>query len=409
MAGKTSPGNNQKLSTSAQHLIPDVLAEIFLQCNLNEARFPRPTIRGSPLILGRVCHSWRQEWLTRSASLPLSFLLFDERVGDILYRIDALGGLLAHTHRWKHVEVYGEVKLLSFFLRALELGAPLLETLDINGHSDEWADEGDSPNCVEIDLSRSPKLASVHLPESVMVTLHHQNVILHKLRSIRLGSIRVDGPGIMSMDDYLSLLALCGIIECKISNLSLWMPRETPIAGMDFGPFFDHLCLPDLEELHIDAMGEVTPPIGNFPWTHIRSLLRRSRASLVNLDISADSPENARSDEDVLGVLHLSPDIRYIFLYGVHISVAVLQALAHPTGHEGTANCLCPKLVNISVIDGKFSHGETAVKDMILSRHIHNKPFQRVRLDDCGLDHSILDEDEEIQKFVARGLRLDIG
>ncbi|TDL25210.1 hypothetical protein BD410DRAFT_785081 [Rickenella mellea] len=440
---------------SAQHLNTDVLVEIFLQSSLGgsgreneyESLFPKPSIRDSPLILGRVCHSWRQvalstpqlwsylyipdtwnspvgmsEWLKRSGTSPLTFSLFDKRHENPLYRIDALNVLLANAHRWKHVELDADIKLILLFLHSVECSAPLLETLQIRDYHN-WTDGEDLPDWFSLDLPKYPRLVSLRLPASVKMVLHHRNIILHSLRNVWLGFLRAYGPGIISMDGYLTLLSLCpnvedasfaitdssplqrtdGIIEHNIRKLCVFVPDE-----LDVGSFFDYLRLPHLVDLQIQDMTHETPR--KFPWSHITSLLHRSQASLIRVHFSWDIPPDVQSDDDLLGILHLSPDIQTIFLHRLPVSDVLLRALAQPAYHGETASCLCPKLVDISVVlGGNFS--DAALKDMILFRHGFRgaKPFERIRLVDCGLTRWILVADEEIQKCIAGGLSLKFG
>ncbi|TDL25209.1 hypothetical protein BD410DRAFT_785080 [Rickenella mellea] len=454
MVGDTLAENNQtKFPASAQDLNTDVLVEIFLRCSLGEnedqdafdINLPKPSIHSSPLILGRVCRAWRHvslstpqlwsylcipeswnspegmaEWLKRSASSPLTFGLFDKRHDDLLYRVDALNVLLASAHRWKHVEVRADIELISLFLHSVESGAPLLETFRIRDYHN-WTDDEDFLDCVELDLSIYPRLKSLHLPESVRVVLHHRNIVLDNLRNIWLGFLTVDGRGVISMDEYLTLLALCpnledasfaitgssplqrmgDVIERNIRKLCIFVP-----LGLNIGPFFDYIRLPHLVDLEISDMTDETPR--KFPWSHIMSFLRRSKASLIRLDLSWRFPANILSDDDLLGILHLTPDIQQLFLHRLPVSDVLLQTFSQPSNHGKTSSCLWPKLVDISVVGGTFS--EAAVKDMILSPHRFEgaKSFEQLFLNDCGLKYAILFADEEIQKCIENGLSLEI-
>ncbi|TDL25211.1 hypothetical protein BD410DRAFT_631107 [Rickenella mellea] len=446
MFGDTPDRNSQHgCPPSAQHLITDVLVEIFLQCSLGDGLLPEPTLHSSPLNLGRVCHSWRQvalstpqlwsslripdtwnsplgmtEWLKRSASLPLTVILNDhDRLhGSSLYRIGALSILLANAYRWKDVWVLADIELVLLFLNAVEPGAPLLESLEI--HDCEANDEFLA--YTELDLPKYPRLKSLHLPGSVQVVLHHRNITLRNLRIIDFESQKVNCVGVMSMDDYLTLLTLSpnldeasfaitgstpmkpmdDIIEHKIRQLCIFVP-----VGLNIGSFSHHLRLPHLSNLRIEDTTNKDPR--EFPFNNIKSLLRRSQAPLTRLDIFWDIPPMVQSDGDVVDILRLTPNIRSVSLHRLPVSDVLLRALAQPTTLGETASCLCPKLTEISVVrGGKFS--ESAVKDMILFREKHRgtKPFKRLRLLDCGLKWSILRMDEEVQNCIARGLSVRI-
>ncbi|TDL23989.1 hypothetical protein BD410DRAFT_131257 [Rickenella mellea] len=344
MDGVTSDRNTtqSRFPPSAQYLITDVLVEIFLQCSLGENVrsewevegrredfYPKPSIHSSPLILGRVCQSWREvalstpqlwsrlcipeswnsvvgmeEWMKRSGSAPLTFQLCDTRhPGDepVLDRTDTLKVLLANTHRWKHIDVQGSTELISLFLRSLALdqGAPLLETLEIRDYHN-WRNWDEVLLHFELDSPKYPRLTSLRLPESVMVSLQHSNVVLHNLRNIWFGAIDVDRPGAMSMDDYLLLLALCpnledasftiadpspvrrigGIIERKISKLRIWLAPDWLPTGQLREWTLDLSLTTSVcqtwSNFRIDLVDEVT---GNLPWSHLKSLLRRQRPS----------------------------------------------------------------------------------------------------------------------------------
>ncbi|TFK70803.1 hypothetical protein BDN72DRAFT_794777, partial [Pluteus cervinus] len=161
---------HKALLSPIRRLPPEILAEVFINC-LPTNRNPARSIIEAPLLLGRICSSWRRialntprlwasihivipthydpskitsvvkirceachAWLSRSGTLPISLSLVTANNG---YSADVsasplLESLLKFSSRWKSVSLRVPYGLLRPFSKLTQANVPWLETLKID-------------------------------------------------------------------------------------------------------------------------------------------------------------------------------------------------------------------------------------------------------------------------------------
>ncbi|KAJ7475208.1 hypothetical protein B0H11DRAFT_2235834 [Mycena galericulata] len=318
----------QSILSPLRRLPPELLAEIFVFCGAHKVYY-YPSQRKPPLLLLRVCRTWRavalstpelwarlewclrtpkdvdiiDTWISRSGARPLHLDIASIMVAWPTLVTTSYPGLTMtlfpdverlarkHLHRLQTLHIR---TASPDFLAPLLNGAAGLHTLFIES-GDEWTDTAD------VDLHSLPTLRRVTLYFPLPRTFH---LPWHQLTSLSL----VDQQ---TLHNILQMLAQChALVKCRLGFSWKWN-REFPVeltsevASVIFQaledleldtydgyadnpapdvltPLFSSLTLPALRRLHIKHIASTPMPRNN-----IGDCLLRSMCPLETIDIFA--------------------------------------------------------------------------------------------------------------------------
>ncbi|TDL23161.1 hypothetical protein BD410DRAFT_787464 [Rickenella mellea] len=435
------------ISSPAQSLIPDLLAEIFSYTLPSDPSnfhlLPRLSTSGTPFVLGGICRAWRnvalnepnlwscfeipreftnagvlREWTRRSQTHPLSFtwMLDIHTFRQNLSPVSAI--LVANVYRWRHVRVRVPSQICEQFTAALlkdaQLAAPELETLHLETHGERL---GMYTDTLEFDLSPGfPRLSRLALEGNYKLSLG--GGVFGQLRNVTLICKNGYHLQTMSLDNCFGLLATCpnleilvcgivdeeftppevGLVHSALQSMNLeFPPHESSVEAPDFGAFLDSLTLPSLHDLSLLMRGEIEIP----PWAQVKTFIERSCAPLKSLRLQGPmeydgEPETAESQ--LVECLRLTPELQNLLLDTIEPRDVLLHALT-----LSSPDTVCPSLRKLTVYGGHLSRD--AVKAMVVSRlEKENNTLQTVILRTCHLGKF---HDAQISGYMANGFEFE--
>ena len=287
-----------------QRVPPEIWAQIF-EASVDDAGtlgYPEINIHKPPLLLGRVCSSWRtislntpklwssiyiprriritaipliESWLQQSGVMPL-FIEINSLSSDFPRAV--LDVFIPYSARWHNVALFMSNANLSDLFAKITLPSLRTLILRVSGR-----------------------------PQQIMLTSSVTNIGLVMSRGIRpdprvfvfpwsqlshLSVISLSG----SIDDGYDILSHCtALIHCSLSAVgSTSGPRTSPpcclpnlvtlllTTHLDSGPLLDSLLLPCLRHLEIDFV-DIDHEPGTWPKTQVTSLVTRSSCRLRSL------------------------------------------------------------------------------------------------------------------------------
>lgn len=452
-----------------QYLIPEILGRIFEHYMVETedkgdddyGKDPCPS--KAPLMLGRICSHWRhvaestpslwcsltlsinyyhneeQEdsrylnalkvFMTRSGALPVSISFERNRVYDM-----ALFGkeLALHSLRWRSLKLRGDQSVMQI-LGALQEGAPLLETLEVETY--------DPSTTVEFDAAAFPRLSYLLLSFGVY-TLKPSSPPLSNLRSLNLKS-----EGLF--DNVLNWVQHCPALEQLTVDLEderivdplvngeghhVGLQFELPLlTTLDLHCYYDaDFRLITLMLDHFRTPALLTLRLGIYPsrygarewrerfFPHIFGFLNRCSPSLEQLDITAC----CLSDDNIFDILALSPSLRILSLGHWVATDRLIKRLTFPPFSDDEAEAetlLCPSLQEFTVeVDHRIS--EAVLADMIASRwsgtpistrevQSYSQEKERVgQLREVSVkSYSELRLNSDVSRCIAQGLTLNVS
>jgi hypothetical protein len=429
---------HNSLLSPIRKLAPELLAEVFLHTLQEEPLTPKA--KTAPLLLLKVCKVWRiialgtpqlwasldidhatgkhvqsiANWLSRSGSCPLSLC----NTGQSHPAIPIVELMGHYVHRWQHVTIH----FPEGYNRNLNLNtpspffAPHLKSIKLvcSGRTvcpaivqQIWTVLASAPNLRQISCDINPFPPDLRFSWANLQTL----------------SLLTD----MSAAHCLQLLEQCpNVVECGFSSLKMTSEvRETCEVRETYSPvllprlrslmvatdqnlktFFDHLCMPALEELALESFS--TSSVGFPEWSQsaFLDMLCRSSCPLSKLQFYFMS----LSSEDLIACLQATEGslveltIHSALGLPIYVNDIVLRLLTHRNDAE--FRCLCPKLEVltlfscISCLDGTFA-------DMVESRwRVDSQPsfpIRRLRMVELG-DFRFREDTLRLKKLVKEGL-----
>ncbi|KAJ7659335.1 hypothetical protein DFH06DRAFT_439466 [Mycena polygramma] len=305
----------------------EIVAEVFLQFLPAYPKQPRSSGVLSPMMLGQICHRWREiawstpvlwraisirfapfsmgrdsllplleGWMTRAASLPLSISLSldddddddgdtsdsEEEEDDTEFRVQLIQVLVNQCARWEHVKLIGivldeELKLVEGFpmpmLRSLEL-------LSFPGDGDLLTIIKEVPLLRNVTLHQNFQPSRLLLPLSQLTTL-----TMISVREPLLLDILAQTVNLIHCEARLSPYAFNSATLVRLEFLhSLHLLDGTRIVPTH-SFLLDALTLPALQKLHIHRRVLNTSPIKT-----LNSFVARSGCSLQTLRILTNGP-----------------------------------------------------------------------------------------------------------------------
>ncbi|KAJ7267402.1 hypothetical protein C8J57DRAFT_1327628 [Mycena rebaudengoi] len=405
------------LVSPARRLPDDIVREIFVG-TLPSDRNCVISATEPPLLLGRICQTWRavalstprlwaslhiaapssprleqlngmvDTWLSRSGALPLSLSFAQYRRTGATKVSMLLETLIRYSTRWKHIRIVfpfdDSFEALSHLSTA---DVPILERVSIDGPPDL---EPMSPSICQV--LGAPNLRSLSLNLSPLITLDgRQPLRWEQLRHLAIPGASAEGalPSHVALD----VLRQCVLLETCM--LRVYVHTEDDHSGLPF-------CLEYMQELRITVHG--SGQLNFFeklvlPNLRCLEYASASEMSLMPLLSSARSVESLTllwaPVRDLASALRLMPMLQELRLAYVALSdsVDLFQPLtaADPP--------LCPQLQRIS-LRGIQAVSDIALLDFIQARtnlhllnvaHLasrHHPPLQP--LIDTGLDVALV-------------------
>jgi hypothetical protein len=367
---------HSSLLSPIRKLAPELLAEIFLH-TLQEDPLT-PEAKTAPLLLLKVCRVWRiialetpqlwaslsidhatgkhvqsiANWLSRSGSCPLSLCTTGQSHPAIPI-VELMG---RYVHRWQHVTIHlpeGYDRNLNLDTPSPSL-APHLKSIELvcSGRTvlpaiaqQIWTVLASAPNLREISCDINP------FPPDLRFSWAN----LQKL------SLLVD----MSVAHCFQLLEQCpNVVECGFSSLKMTsevretyclilLPRLRSLmvaTDQNLKTFFDHLCMPALEELALESFSSSFAGFPEWSQSAFLDMLCRSSCPLSRLQFYFMK----LSSENLIACLQATEGslveltIHSAFGLPMYVNDIVLRLLTHRNDAE--FRCLCPKLEVLSLL-----------------------------------------------------------
>ncbi|TDL16598.1 hypothetical protein BD410DRAFT_795158 [Rickenella mellea] len=435
-------------------LAPELLAKIFLHCIGDESRESTRCVKLAPLLLGRVCRTWRtisvssldlwsrivmvvpkeammeckkemlaaNVWISRSGSRPLSICIdYDwECCCEEFPRLLKL--VASHSSRWNDIKITIPAKFDSAILAGFRSRyLPQLEHFNINLFGDD-----DSEYVHPLALSSAPRLQTFHHISDFgggrQIDFSGQTHHVRKIEVVFDMGVYPEMAG-MSLGDLFTCLTNCPLLkELYLPITKIWSnrPQETPsiielshlrALGLNISPHIDPGFLFDI--LFLPALISLTIWMEHYDddysdWPYLRSMLARSCPRLQDLDVGAPMTEAT-----LIESLFYLPSLISLRVSSVDFTDSILHSLT--VDANKSSRSMCPFLQTIDFGFGNFSptteagFSTNAMIAMILSRRrstesTSGKELEMVRGGLFEFD-SIL-SNPDIAKCVGDGLKL---
>lgn len=390
-----------------QTLIPDILVQIFTLCLPDD---PRPSAAHAPLALARVCSHWRtvalsyaplwstvhiggqtdtrkpiegrlhgvddlwalRTFLRRSKNAPLSLKLVRPRIDGWNEHLNMqlwIYEIIAHSQRWKRLELYCSVPYLEPVYAAITGGVPLLEEISVSSPSDTQAR---SP--FTLDLDKAPRLSIIRLLGWNDILPSEPLITFERIRALHLrftGTLKV-----AQLLDWLAIspnLAECALLFGELEPFRKPDRGKIHLGSMTSFTLMENL-LPDGGDLrgHLDAIKSNLTLIqhldcpalkrlriatanmdGDLPFAfgqQLASFIERSRPPLVSLTLGGCIDMDWAVE--VFKMLPTLEDIKLIMAPGGH---HVLESMTLPSpaldpDYAKGREIICPRLRSISIL-----------------------------------------------------------
>ncbi|KAF4608297.1 hypothetical protein EYR40_000641 [Pleurotus pulmonarius] len=367
--------------------LPDeVLRQVFLSYGIGGDS--KPSARCGPLFLGQICRKWRaivhstpelwssltilagdhvcvprmpllKAWLNRSKNCSLNLtVVYDGRMAEKpgnFGSVDLVSELiLTHSSRW-HTMCFNYTRakhLISMLSRIPPWGLPILHNVEISLRQ-RVAPPEQAPILSSL-LSWAPNLRQLTcrgLAGISQITIPTQ-----------LTHLDIEGP--LSTKDCLAMLRSGRQLQdCRFhmehsqqeslddSPLLVHPLRSLYISSQEhLGDFFDHLILPNLEDLGISARWTSARRLPPWPQRQFISLLSRSSPAIRSFAVRC----LPMSDIELLeSLLYMSDTLMNLEVYvvggggegGITITETAISALTFNDYHHN----LCPKLEQLTL------------------------------------------------------------
>ncbi|KAF7376859.1 hypothetical protein MSAN_00103400 [Mycena sanguinolenta] len=445
---------HKALISPVRRLPLDIIQELFIAC-LPTHRNCVMSASEAPVLLGRVCSSWRaishttprlwsslhvveplqnladptsasfeekvarrleitQTWLGRSGQCPLSISLQSapdgtSPTGSPTTSMQFMETLISFAHRWQHIQFTAPRSLLLKVMSHFDAEVPLLEsvTFHTQGHNRLRSSWG------PFNMLRGARISSLSIPAAIFLP---ENLPLRwgQLTNLSIGGHKV--PVTMTSDALLRVISNCPELRCcKLmvhdpNGIELPIP-EHPIVELPFlhtlaihcvagvaptvSNLLMRLSLPELRDFAMFGSVQDCPTLGNF-------LARLVRLESLRIDI------NMFSQASLLETFHtLPPSIRRLWISDIN----------HPWGQSDTdldemlavlttSPELCPLLQHLS-IDSGINLSDRAVLLFITSRMQESPPTLN-RVDINFGRQVVVDIMPDLRTFIETGLAVSL-
>lgn len=385
-----------------KRLPPEILSEIFERCldAKSSGMLFSVTARSktAPLLLGRVCRSWRaiahatprlwrdifvnvcdgrysdelrrdalpvlQTWLAHSGSLPLDLVVLCKTERVLPGLVDLFETIASHAARWKtvHVCLQNSPVIYRLVYRAFTK-CTSLSTFDVtdggqyvSSFSNRQADEVEEVRPVRFDLSSAP----LHQLSLSLTGLSIRDVQAPWATLTRLSFMQDARSSTSSITDYVAVLQQCtSLKECaiaidsgvrdaplepltlpKLESLQLQVFREASHT-MQMGDLLSVLHAPRLSALSIEDHCPRRDAV--LYHSQLKAFLRMHAESLRHLRFATSS--NLFTSEDMVALLVEAPLLTELAYHPDEESSprALLEALT-PQTQGDVVDCLLPHL-----------------------------------------------------------------
>ncbi|KZT21689.1 hypothetical protein NEOLEDRAFT_1139098 [Neolentinus lepideus HHB14362 ss-1] len=383
--------------SSAGKLPMEMLSEVFIHCLDHSEPYTTPNVNSAPLLLTRVCKTWRA-CATMTPCLWTSFKLYNptmefravhdsltslaslwlERSGartlSLSLTIPFLAGaepprsLSTHVPRSRHLHLSVPASLYTTLHNVPML---FLETLSIT-----FPCQADFPESNLITFSQAPELRSL-----VIEDLTNKGLPRLSLPWSQLTELRVDG--FEPTKGWLEVLRECTALKsCTLipgGEVFLVGGEPTPIAFpeletlrihpkrvLGFIYALDHFDVPALRHLEISIPGHIVPL-----FRELAPLLKRSECQLESLSVNGFRID---AFQDFTALCELMPSLKRLEIDGIgrftFRSKQIFEALTCKVDEHGLTSCLLPRLeaFNLHLSVGPEDFPEDAIKEMFDSR-----------------------------------------
>ncbi|KAJ7506870.1 hypothetical protein B0H11DRAFT_245559 [Mycena galericulata] len=370
----------------------EISSNIFMQCLSTTNTITLPNPRGPPMVFVQICQSWRnialstpslwtsirverpslkfvnflEIWLERARNLPLSIVLFDsldyESIQELV--VEQRAGQLRHLEVYlESLEDVGELtKIAPLFvsLETLKVGHAGSE-YKVDGTRDDWGSPRGHELCIDL-LRATPNLLEYQISDMysyVHVSYHSW----HGIQPLTHSSLR-----------------------------HLYLGGDHP-DNRNSSVIIKHLTLPALQTLRISYF--------DISIADLASLLTRSSASLLSLDIQDDVP-------DLVGVecCRLVPGITNlkINLESYPADFGFFESLAR-------TDEFLPNLRHLSILRNTECFNRSQLEHVLTILSARRGQLQSFRLVFVREKVEPLDADIlfQLRQFVESGMRIHIG
>ncbi|KAF7334830.1 hypothetical protein MSAN_02369700 [Mycena sanguinolenta] len=451
---------HKALLSPVRRLPLDIIQELFVAC-LPTHRNCVMSASEAPVLLGRVCSSWRaislstprlwsslhvveplwspddptstllenkvarrleitHTWLGRSGQCPLSISLQSgpaphspsDSSAPLTTSIQFVETLISFAPRWQHIQFTAPLSLLVEVMSHFDAEVPLLETVAFyyrQGYNSALSTWG------PFNMLRGARISSLSIPAAILLSV---NLPLQwsQLTTLTVGGPRHSVPPTMTSDALLRVISKCPELRCcKL------MVRD-PDTNIEM-PFSEHsiIELPFLHTLAIHCVARVAPTVSNL-------LMRLSLPKLRDFTIfgsAQDSPalgnffarlaglESLRIDINIflrtslLETLHtLPPSIRQLWISCVDPWGGQQTGFDEILAVLTTFPELCPMLQHFCSDSGS-DLSDRAVLQFITARMQESSPALN-RVDIVFGREMVVDIMPDLRAFIEMGLAVSL-
>ncbi|KAF7376868.1 hypothetical protein MSAN_00104300 [Mycena sanguinolenta] len=450
---------HKALISPVRRLPLDIVQELFVAC-LPTHRNCVMSASEAPVLLGRVCSSWRaislstprlwcslhiveplwsmadppglfeekvarrleitHAWLGRSGQCPLSISLQSAPEDTsspgsptpLTTSIQFMENLISFAQRWRHIQFTAPLSLLLEVMPRFDAEVPLLETVAFHNQGHDLLLSTLAP----FNMLRGARISSLCIPGAIFMP---EDLPLRwsQLTNLTVGGHKWSVPMTLSSHALLRVISKCPELRC----CKLMVHEPTAMFEI---PISEHpiVELPFLHTLAIDCVGRVAPTVSNL-------LMRFSLPELRDFAIfgsAQDSPTlgnffarlvglerlridiNTFSQTSLLETFHTLPlSIRRLWISNIdhpwdQPQTDVDELLAVLT----TSPELCPMLQHFS-IDSGFNLSDRAVLLFITAR-MQESPPTLDRVDINFGRQKVVDIMPDLRAFIEMGLAVSL-
>ncbi|TDL19973.1 hypothetical protein BD410DRAFT_791620, partial [Rickenella mellea] len=418
----------------------EIMSHIFAYC-LPDEDFPSPSIRDAPLLLARVCRTWKDlsvltpnlwtaisidgidhgflqtplnEWLIRSRTLPISIQL-------TYYPGPFLEIILSHAPRLQrfHLTSQPPDKGASHGHHSVNhVNQFIVSVLNLAGGLEEFTHVG-FPSLVPR-ASPLPEFTPQQNLRKINFRGRPFFLTFKQYQSYHLCELYIQNDP--SPNHLLHIFDHCPLLHTCIINFGQHrgFPAPWRVRTMQFmktisvawdsgdatvGPFLDQISLPRLEHLTID-MYRCNPDATGQRWPHLANLLERSKPDLKELRIQGGPMQV----EDMLTCLRLVPGVTSL---GGDVLMVYKPVITMLEVDDGSVQApLCPRMETFEVM-GPSANPYNVIQ-MVASRWscaaTTRRKFHIAKLTEVKVrwQAKYLLEDPGIMKYMEEGLKVTV-
>ncbi|TDL22670.1 hypothetical protein BD410DRAFT_212844 [Rickenella mellea] len=416
--GRRKPATVQRNTVAP--LPAELLIEIFLYC-LPADGFPCPSRREAPLLLGRVCRTWREvtlntpqlwaqitlsfsliqdiwvsksfheiglpEWLRRSGTCPLSFGIEWHSELHSLAPFFSIT-LRAEAHRWKAIRLRSTCHCINHILQTVSTPGktPMLQDLRF---------VNEAPFRTDHSIVCAPQLKTIHL--RVWYPPFLDSGRLYSVRELRINPCA-------NLEVYSWIFTQCPKLEI-LEIITPWYPLDDTqtvihtlphlhtfiLDGSLHGPLIllDQFDTPALNSLAMSVWGDTRKNS-----THLVSFLMRCGSKLHHLKVGM----GCLSFDGLIDCLRHTPSLESLCV--------------EPSLLAQELQTLCPQLVHFDIYGSQFAKDQTMVAiGTFILRWKESKSWSSVIMSPVTLrvdldNLSMLLKIQEIKHCIDQGLHV---